>query len=134
MNQRMGAIKAPRVEELHRDIEERVSDAAIVFFGTAEESSAIQNFRQTLPEQVQARCHWYRGDLWTTAALIRKCCFFVSGDAGLMHIAAAFQIPQKVYYRATNPTRTRPRHPNVIVVIDKECVPYRYPFKAEVKT
>jgi ADP-heptose:LPS heptosyltransferase len=128
MNRPLGAIKSPRAEDLCQDIAGQSSDSAIIFFGGEDEEFAIANFRKQLPDEIQSRCYRYCGDLWTTAALILKCNYFISGDTALMHIAAVFQIPQKAYFIATNPSRTAPRNPNAELVVEKNCNGYRYPF------
>lgn len=133
MNQQLGAIKSPRAEDLRRDLDEVHSSSALVFFGSAEEDSAIQNFIQSLPKTMRTRCHRFSGDLWKTAALIRKCSYFLSGDTALMHIAAVFCIPQKAYFIVTNPSRTAPRNPNAVLVIETGCASYRYPFTVRSK-
>lgn len=128
MNRPLGTIKAPRAEDLQREIAGQPADNAIIFFGGAEEEEAIAGFRNQLPGDIQGRCHRYRGDLWTTAALIRRCGYFLSGDTALMHIAAVFQVPQKAFFVATNPIRTAPRNPRAVIMVEKSCAAYRYPF------
>jgi ADP-heptose:LPS heptosyltransferase len=128
MNQQLGAIKSPDPSALRRDLEEMPADTSFLFFGGPEEDQAISLFTRSLNKEMQARCHHFKGDIWTTAALISRCEFFVSGDTALMHIAATFHIPQKAYFISTNPNRTAPRNPNAKLVIGKNCVSYRYPF------
>lgn len=128
MNRPLGAVKSPRAKDLRRDISEQFADSAIIFFGNAAEEVAIANFVKELPKEIQSRCHRFRGDLWATAALIRECDYFISGDTALMHIAAVFQIPQKAYFIASNPRRTAPRNSDAKLVIEKNCACYRYPF------
>ncbi len=128
MNRPLGAIKSPSYEDLQRDIAGQSADSATIFLGGEEESQSIDAFRNRLPDKIRSHCHRYRGDLWTTAALIRKCSRFISGDTALMHIAAVFQVPQKAYFKTTNPRRTAPRNPNAEVVVEKGCASYRYPF------
>jgi ADP-heptose:LPS heptosyltransferase len=128
MNRPLGAIKSPRFEDLRRDLAKQPPDAEIIMFGGAEEESTIEAFRASLPADIAMRCHRYYGDLWTTAALVRKCSFFISGDTALMHMAAVFQVPQKAYFIASNPSRTAPRNPKASTVIEKGCASYRYPF------
>ncbi|MGH7951487.1 MAG: glycosyltransferase family 9 protein [Limisphaerales bacterium] len=128
INRPLGAVKSPRPDDLQRDIAEQSIDSVILFFGGSEEDAVIAQFRNLLPAEIQARCHRYCGDLWTTAALIGKCNYFISGDTALMHIAAVFQIPQKAYFIASNPRRTAPRNPNAELVIESSCASYRYPF------
>lgn len=128
MNRPLGAIKSPACEDLQRDIAGESADSAIIFFGGDEEGQAIEMFRNRLPDKIQSHCRRYRGDLWTTAVLIRKCSRFISGDTALMHVAAVFQVPQKAYFKTTNPRRTAPRNPNAEMVVEKGCASYRYPF------
>lgn len=128
MNRPIGAIKSPHPVDLRREIADQPGESAIVFFGGGEEDAVIAAFRSQLAGQIQRRCHRYRGDLWTTAALIRRCSYFVSGDTALMHIAAVFQIPQKAFFIASNPVRTAPRNPRAVMVAEKSCATYRYPF------
>lgn len=128
MNRPLGAIKSPRSEDLQREIAGQPVESAIVLFGGEEEEESIAVFRSQLPGEIQRRCHRYRGDLWTTAALIHKCSYFVSGDTALMHIAAVFQIPQKAFFIASNPTRTAPRNANAVLAVEESCASYRYPF------
>ena len=59
-----------------------------------------------------------------TAALIKKCDFFVSNDSGLLHVASAIGTPAIGIYGPTNPARTGPypdsRH---LVRKDLDCSP-----------
>jgi ADP-heptose:LPS heptosyltransferase len=128
MNRQLGAIKSPSHENLRCDLTEQLPDSRIILFGSAEEESAIEAFRASLAADIQARCYRYLGDLWTTAALVRRCKFFISGDTALMHIAAVFQVPQKAYFIASNPNRTAPRNPNASILVEKSSASYRYPF------
>lgn len=128
MNRPLGAIKSPRLEDLREEIAGQSADSVVLFFGGIEEDPAIARFRDSLPAGIQTRCHRYRGDLWTTAALIRRCSYFISGDTALMHIAAVFHVPQKAFFIASNPTRTAPRNPYAVIMTEKSCASYRYPF------
>ncbi|MGH8022054.1 MAG: glycosyltransferase family 9 protein [Limisphaerales bacterium] len=128
MNRPLGTIKSPRSADLQREIAGQSAESAIVLFGGAEEDAVIADFRSQLPGEIQRRCHRYRSDLWTTAALIRRCAYFVSGDTALMHIAAVFEVPQKAFFIASNPIRTAPRNPRAVMVTEKSCAAYRYPF------
>lgn len=132
MNRPLGAIKSPRPEDLQREIAAQPGESAIVFFGGEEEEMAIARFRSQLPDEIQRRCFRHRGDLGTTAALIRRCRYFISGDTALMHIAAVFQIPQKAFFIASNPVRTAPRNPRAVMVAEKSCATYRYPFSTRI--
>jgi lipopolysaccharide heptosyltransferase II len=128
MNRPLGAAKSPPAENLRQEIAQQPAESVIVFFGGNEEEETITTFRNQLPGEIQSRCRRFRGDLWTTAALIRKCSYFISGDTSLMHIAAVFQIPQKAYFVASNPSRTAPRNARAVMMVEKSCASYRYPF------
>ena len=127
MNRALGLVKAPRAEDLRRDLANLHADSAILFFGGAEEDFAIESFQESLPKIFKLIATDI-AEIWTTAALVRKCRFFISGDTALMHIAAVFNVWQKAYFMATNPSRTAPRNPNAVLVIENGCASYRYPF------
>ncbi len=55
-------------------------------------------------------------DLATAAAIISRVDLFVSNDSGLMHVAAAFGIPQVAIFGSTDPSRTGPLNPKAKVV------------------
>jgi len=42
-------------------------------------------------------------------ALIKRCRFFVSNDSGLMHVAAALDVPTVAVFGSTDPVATGPR-------------------------
>ena len=56
-----------------------------------------------------------------SAALISKCSFFISNDSGLMHTAAALDIPVLSIFGPTNENYTKPLTGNHIVSIIKNC-------------
>jgi heptosyltransferase-2 len=57
-------------------------------------------------------------------ALIKRCQLFVSNDSGLMHVAAALDVPTVAIFGSTNPVATGPRGKNArIVKQDMECSP-----------
>ena len=55
-------------------------------------------------------------DLLTLAALVERAAVVVSGDTGIVHLAAAFQRPQVTLYGPTNPFHWRPRHARAAVI------------------
>lgn len=63
-----------------------------------------------------------------TGALISCCRFFISGDTGLMHIAAYFGIEQVVIWKGTSFIRTAPMNKNSQVIFLKHDFSYSYPF------
>ncbi len=57
-------------------------------------------------------------------ALIQKCHLFITNDSGLMHVAAAFDIPQIAIIGPTNHVATGPSNPRShIVRVPVECSP-----------
>jgi lipopolysaccharide heptosyltransferase II len=59
-----------------------------------------------------------------TAALIERCTAFVSNDTGLMHIAAALDVPVAAVFGPTDPGRTGPYGERHIVLRSREqCSP-----------
>jgi len=57
-------------------------------------------------------------------ALIKRCNLFLTNDSGLMHIAAAFDVPLVAVFGPTNPVTTGPRSKNSIIVRhDLACSP-----------
>jgi heptosyltransferase II len=57
-------------------------------------------------------------------ALIKRCNLFLTNDSGLMHIAAAFDVPLVAIFGPTNPVTTGPRSKNAIIVRhDFACSP-----------
>jgi len=62
-----------------------------------------------------------------TAALIQRCHLFLSNDSGLMHTAAACQVPCVALFGPTNPTWVRPwKTPATIVSRRLPCSPCFY--------
>ena len=57
-------------------------------------------------------------------ALIDRCHFFVTNDSGLMHIAAALNVPMVAIFGSTDPVTTGPRSKNARIVRHRmDCSP-----------
>ena len=58
-------------------------------------------------------------------ALIDRCGIFLSGDSGLMHVAAALGIPQVALFGSTDPQKTAPLNDKAVVIHPKtvHCSP-----------
>lgn len=91
------------VKEIHR----RHPDLIVISFGTGTERASAD----------QARCTagpipWLQGEgKWTirqTLAMLSCCSIFVSGDTGLMHMAAAVGVPTVSIFGPTSATRRAP--------------------------
>ena len=70
----------------------------------------------------------FRGTINETGAMIKHCKFFVSGDTGLMHIAAFIGIEQVVIWKGTLLSRTKPVNRNAKIVYSNVPIIYQYPF------
>ncbi len=57
-----------------------------------------------------------RTDLGEAMALIEACDLFVTNDSGLMHVAAALQVPVIAVFGSTNPVTTGPYSPRSRVI------------------
>ncbi len=63
-------------------------------------------------------------DLATSAAIISRMDLFVSNDSGLMHVAAAFSVPQVAIFGSTDPEKTGPLNPRAkIIKAEVPCSP-----------
>ncbi len=63
-------------------------------------------------------------DLGEAISLIKKCDLFITNDSGLMHVAAALDVPLIAIFGSTNPITTGPRsQKSKIVRIPIECSP-----------
>lgn len=65
-----------------------------------------------------------RTTLRQAMALIKRCRFFVTNDSGLMHVAAALDVPTIAIFGSTNHVATGPRNPKArIVRRNLHCAP-----------
>ncbi len=63
-------------------------------------------------------------DLREAISLIKECDLFITNDSGLMHVAAALNIPLIAIFGSTNPVTTRPfSEKSKVVRIPIECSP-----------
>lgn len=64
--------------------------------------------------------------IFHTAALIKKCSFFLSNDTGLMHFASTFAIPSVIVTGHINPEKTKPLHQqSKVLAAPHPCQPYQ---------
>jgi heptosyltransferase-2 len=77
----------------------------IVFGGPGEETAGDQ-----VAESMQYPCINLSGktDLRQAVALIERCQVFITNDSGLMHVAAALDVPLVAIFGSTNPITTGP--------------------------
>jgi len=96
--------------------------ARVVVIGTEKEKDLGETLiSATAPGAVN--CCGMTG-LGEALALIKRCQLFVSNDSGLMHVAAALNVPTVAIFGSTDPVATGPRGKNArIVKQDMECSP-----------
>ncbi len=58
-------------------------------------------------------------------ALVSMCSLFLSNDSGLMHVAAALNIPQVALFGSTDPQKTAPLNDRAVVIHPEQisCTP-----------
>jgi len=59
-------------------------------------------------------------------ALIKRCAVFITNDTGPMHIASALNVPVIAIFGPTNPDRTSPLGPSVIIQKKVNCAPCKH--------
>ena len=98
------------------------SGARVVLFGSQSEKhicSAVNSLMNDKAIDLSART-----DLGTAMALIKFCSAFISNDSGLMHVAAALDIPTVAIFGSTNTKTTSPKGLNVSVISKNvDCAP-----------
>ena len=96
--------------------------AKVLLFGSIGEMDICSKVAQGMKYPAIDLCGQTR--LGEVMALIRKCRLFVSNDSGLMHVAAALNVPLVAIFGSTNPVTTGPRSPNARIVQHKvDCAP-----------
>lgn len=106
---------------------QRYPEAAFLIFGGPEEDELKEAVREA--SGVDGRVHNVRGaSIRQSAALVQRCGAFVTNDSGLMHMAAAFQVPTVAIFGPTNPAWVRPwMCPHRVVKLGQDCGPcFRY--------
>lgn len=78
--------------------------------GSADERARAEDLRVQLPASVRERVHVLAGrtDLATLAAVLRACRLVLTGDTGLMHVAAAAGTPLVALFGPESPVRYGP--------------------------
>ncbi|MGC1107218.1 MAG: glycosyltransferase family 9 protein [Candidatus Acidiferrales bacterium] len=93
------------VKEMHR----RYSGLCVVSFGNATERASADQARR-----IAGNVSWVEGEgQWSirqTLAMLSRCDIFLSGDTGLMHMAAAVGTPTVSIFGPTSATRRAPTH------------------------
>lgn len=100
-------------------------DRPVVLLGSAKESELCEAIRSQAPD----RCRNLAGQtsLMEAFALIAGAGHVVSNDSGLMHVAAAFGVPQVALFGSSSPLHTPPLSDNAQVVWLKQDPDYQPP-------
>jgi heptosyltransferase II len=116
---------APHYTELARRLHAR-DGATIALLGSGKEMALCDSIAQA----AAPACRVLAGktDLLDAMALIAAARGMVSNDSGLMHVAAAFGVPQAAVFGSTSPLHTPPlnRHARVLWLKDElalDCAP-----------
>jgi heptosyltransferase-2 len=96
--------------------------AKIVVLGSQGEGDICSVVTQSMAHNPVNLCG--RTTLGEAMALIERCHFFVTNDSGLMHIAAALNVPLVAIFGSTDPVATGPRNEKARVVQQTvDCAP-----------
>jgi len=97
-------------------------DAKVVIMGSQSEMDICKVLDRCMIHSPLNLCG--RTSLGEAVGLISRCNFFVTNDSGLMHIAAALDVPTVAIFGSTDPVATGPRGPkSKIVKHGIECSP-----------
>jgi heptosyltransferase-2 len=96
--------------------------ARVVLVGSAGERDLCRRLAETMKHRPLDLCG--RTTLGEAMALIGACRFFVTNDSGLMHVAAALDVPMVAVFGSTDPSATGPRSRNASIVRhETACAP-----------
>jgi len=84
----------------------RTYDARIVIFGAPGEKEVADRIGRLMRYSAVNLCG--KTNLREAMAVIERCRLFVTNDSGLMHVAAALDIPLVAIFGSTNPVTTGP--------------------------
>ncbi len=84
--------------------------AQVLLLGSAKDASICAEIARGVPAQQRDRCVDLSGriDLSLALALISAAHRVVSNDSGMMHVAAAFRVPQVAVFGSSSPLHTPP--------------------------
>ncbi len=80
--------------------------AQIILFGSAGDEETARTVKKNARHSLIDLTG--KTDLRTTISVIARCGLFISNDSGLMHVAAALNIPTVAVFGSTNPLTTAP--------------------------
>ena len=101
--------------------------AKVLVMGSEKEKEICEALRGSMKYAPRNLCGMTT--LGEAMALVRRCDFFVTNDSGLMHMAAALNVPTVAVFGSTDPVATGPRNKNArIVKHDMDCSPCLKPY------
>lgn len=95
-------------------------------FGGPNDAAVAHRVRQAVAPAHRDRCHDFAGKTSLLGAidLLSQCAAVVTNDSGLMHVAAALDVPLAVLYGSTSPRFTPPLTTRAdIFTLDLSCSP-----------
>jgi heptosyltransferase-2 len=96
--------------------------AKVVLMGSGGEKVICRMVNQSMKHTALNLCGETK--LGEAMALIKRCYFFVTNDSGLMHVAAALDVPTVAIFGSTDPMATGPRSPKASIVQHEiDCAP-----------
>lgn len=102
-----------------------ILDRPVILLGSAKEAPLCEEIRAQAPERVRNLAG--QTSLLDAFALIAAAGHVVSNDSGLMHVAAAFGVPQVALYGSSSPLHTPPLSEQAKVVWLKQDPDYLPP-------
>lgn len=101
----------------------------VVLLGSAKEAALCADIAAQAQALGSLPCHDFSGrtSLDQALAVIAQARAMVSNDSGLMHVAAAFGIPQVALFGSSSPLHTPPLSPSAEVVWLKQDASYQPP-------
>lgn len=99
-------------------------NAKIIFFGGPDEEEIFSEFARWNSNFILVN----NQNIRQTQALIKRCSLFLSNDSGLMHLAAAADVPIVAIFGPTTVSKNSPwKVPHIVVRKELPCSPcYRY--------
>ena len=96
--------------------------ARVLIFGSGKEAAICDRVSGSMGSRALNLCG--RTSLNVAIGLISRCSFFTTNDSGLMHIAAALNVPTVAIFGPTDPVATGPQGPKTrIVRHETACAP-----------
>jgi heptosyltransferase-2 len=99
-------------------------DNRVCIFGTDDDRGAAQTITELSGQSERVLDFTGKTSLGLAMALIERCHCFVTNDSGLMHVAAALQVPLVAVFGSTNHITTAPFSERAVIVRQElDCSP-----------